>query len=63
MSEVQQTKPKPKPKPKTFLNMRKGVVAVNGVELKAGAIIELSIEQAEHARIVNAVKCGLLSEV
>ena len=61
MSEAQQTKAKTKTK--TFLNMRKGVVAVNGVELKPGERIELSIEQAEHARVVHAVKCGLLSEV
>ena len=61
MSEVRQAKVKQATK--KFRNIRKGVVAVNGVELKAGAIIELSIEQAEHARVVHAVKCGLLSEV
>ena len=61
MSEVRQTKVKQTTK--KFRNIRKGVVAVNGVELKAGAIIELSIDQAEHARVAHAVKCGLLSEV
>ena len=61
MSEVRQTKAKPTTK--KFRNMRSGVVAVNGVELKAGAIIELSIEQAGHARVIHAIKCGLLSEV